>query len=38
MNEHRIPKIADREDDYRAKRRNVIFSPARFDPFAGGKW
>ncbi|CAH1789138.1 unnamed protein product [Owenia fusiformis] len=36
--EHRVPKIADREDEYRARRRNMIISPERHDPFAiGGK-
>nr|SVE88460.1 EOG090X00GC [Daphnia sinensis]SVE89704.1 EOG090X00GC [Daphnia sinensis]SVE90333.1 EOG090X00GC [Daphnia sinensis] len=36
--EHRRPTIADREDEYRAKRRKLIISPERVDPFAeGGK-
>ncbi|BFY96994.1 hypothetical protein BsWGS_00033 [Bradybaena similaris] len=36
--EHRIPKIADREDAYKAIRRQMIISPERYDPFAqGGK-
>ncbi|XP_076460472.1 splicing factor 3B subunit 1-like isoform X1 [Babylonia areolata] len=36
--EHRIPKISDREDEYRARRRTMIISPERYDPFAeGGK-
>ena len=34
--EHRIPKISDREDEYRARRRNMIISPERYDPFAEG--
>ncbi|CAK9292846.1 unnamed protein product [Gordionus sp. m RMFG-2023] len=34
--EHRIPKIADREDEYKQRRRNLRISPARFDPFADG--
>ncbi len=33
---HRRPKIADREDEYRAKRRLAQISPARVDPFANG--
>lgn len=36
MAEHRIPKIADREDEYRARRRAMIISPDRYDPFAQG--
>nr|CAG4647641.1 EOG090X00GC [Moina brachiata]SVE92837.1 EOG090X00GC [Moina brachiata] len=36
--EHRRPTIADREDEYRAKRRKLVISPERADPFAeGGK-
>ena len=35
--EHRRPTIADREDEYRAKRRKMIISPERLDPFAEGK-
>lgn len=35
--EHRVPKIADREDEYRARRRQMIISPDRHDPFADGK-
>ncbi|KAL5007606.1 hypothetical protein ScPMuIL_016412 [Solemya velum] len=34
--EHRQPRPAEREDDYRARRRNLIISPARYDPFADG--
>jgi splicing factor 3B subunit 1 len=30
-------RIADREDEYRARRRNRIISPERHDPFAGGE-
>ncbi|RUS90026.1 hypothetical protein EGW08_002213 [Elysia chlorotica] len=39
MADHRAPKITDREDEYRAaRRRQMIISPARYDPFAqGGK-
>lgn len=36
--EHRRPTIADREDEYRAKRRKLIISPERVDPFAEGKF
>ena len=36
MADHRVPKIADREDEYRARRRQMIISPERFDPFAHG--
>uniref|UniRef100_UPI00358E0A74 splicing factor 3B subunit 1 isoform X3 n=1 Tax=Myxine glutinosa TaxID=7769 RepID=UPI00358E0A74 len=32
--EHRAPRIADREDEYRARRRQLIISPERVDPFA----
>lgn len=35
--EHRAPKIADREDEYKARRRQMIISPERLDPFADGK-
>jgi splicing factor 3B subunit 1 len=34
--EHKRPKIADREDEYRQRKRNQIISPARVDPFANG--
>lgn len=34
--EHKRPKIVDREDEYRQRRRNQIISPARLDPFANG--
>ena len=33
---HRRPRIADREDEYRAKRRQAQISPERADPFANG--
>ena len=36
MAEHRRPTIADREDEYRQKRRRIIISPDRADPFADG--
>lgn len=35
--EKRRPIIADREDEYRQKRRRMIISPERMDPFAEGK-
>uniref|UniRef100_X2B439 Splicing factor 3B subunit 1 domain-containing protein n=1 Tax=Capitella teleta TaxID=283909 RepID=X2B439_CAPTE len=36
--DHRVPRIADREDEYRAKRRHMVLSPgARHDPFDAGK-
>ncbi|WAQ93784.1 SF3B1-like protein [Mya arenaria] len=34
--EHRRQKISDREDEYRARRRQMIISPERHDPFADG--
>lgn len=34
--EHRPPKIAEREDEYKARRRQMIISPERHDPFADG--
>ncbi|CAC5379737.1 splicing factor 3B subunit 1-like isoform X1 [Mytilus californianus] len=36
MAEHRAPKIADREGEYRARMRQRIISPPRYDPFADG--
>lgn len=36
--EHRIPKISDREDEYRARKRQMIISPERYDPFAEGQF
>ena len=36
MAQYKRPTIADREDEYRARRRQMIISPARPDPFAGG--
>lgn len=36
--EHRPQKIADREDEYKARRRQMIISPERLDPFADGKF
>lgn len=37
MAEHRVPRITDREDEYRAHRRMMVISPERHDPFAMGK-
>ncbi|KAM9804690.1 LOW QUALITY PROTEIN: splicing factor 3B subunit 1 [Neosynchiropus ocellatus] len=34
--EHRPQKIADREDEYKARRMQMIISPERLDPFADG--
>lgn len=34
--ERRRPTIADREDEYRQKRRRLAISPERADPFADG--
>lgn len=34
--DRRRPTIADREDEYRQKRRRMIISPERSDPFAQG--
>ncbi|XP_039862801.1 splicing factor 3B subunit 1 isoform X1 [Simochromis diagramma] len=34
--EHRPQKIAEREDEYKARRRQMIISPERLDPFADG--
>lgn len=37
MDEHRRPRITDRQDEYKAMARKMIISPARFDPFELGK-
>lgn len=34
--DRRRPTIAEREDEYRQKRRRMIISPERVDPFAEG--
>lgn len=34
--DRRRPTIADREDEYRQKRRRLVISPERSDPFADG--
>ncbi|KAG1676096.1 Splicing factor 3B subunit 1 [Nymphon striatum] len=34
--EHRIPRVADREDAYRSRARDRMISPERIDPFANG--
>lgn len=36
MEELRKPRIVDREDEYKALRRNMIISPVRLDPFEHG--
>ena len=36
--DRRRPTIADREDEYRQKRRRMIISPERIDPFADGEY
>lgn len=36
--EHRPQKIAEREDEYKQRRRQMIISPERLDPFADGKF
>uniref|UniRef100_A0A7S0DZM5 Splicing factor 3B subunit 1 domain-containing protein n=1 Tax=Hanusia phi TaxID=3032 RepID=A0A7S0DZM5_9CRYP len=36
MDSHKARRIADREDEYKARRRNRIISPERHDPFAAG--
>lgn len=35
--EHKQPTIAEKEDEYRARRRKMIISPERNDPFADGE-
>ena len=35
--ENRQTRIADREDEYRARHRKNLISPERIDPFADGK-
>lgn len=37
MDDLRRPRIADRQDDYKAMARKMIISPARFDPFELGE-
>ena len=36
MAQYKRPTIADRNNEYRAKRMAMMISPARQDPFAGG--
>lgn len=38
MAEHRIPRIMDREDEYRRLRLRQKMSPERNDPFADGRF
>ena len=35
--QHRQQTIAEREDEYRARRRQMVISPPRHDPFADGR-
>jgi len=35
--QHKQPTIAEREDEYRARRRMMVISPPRHDPFADGR-
>ena len=37
MAEHKRPTIADRQNEYQKRIRNLLISPARGDPFADGK-
>lgn len=36
MEAHRASRVSDREDEYKARRRQRIISPERHDPFAAG--
>lgn len=36
--EHRRAKISDRESEYMTRRRQMIISPERHDPFADGEY
>lgn len=36
--DRRRPTIAEREDEYKQKRRKMIISPERVDPFADGEY
>lgn len=36
--DRRRPTIAEKEDEYRQKRRRMIISPERVDPFADGEY
>ena len=37
MAQYKRPTIAEREDEYRGRRRMQVISPERADPFADGK-
>jgi len=37
MAEHKRPTIADRQNEYQKRIRNLLISPARVDPFADGR-
>lgn len=34
--ERRVPRVADRQDEYRARARDRVISPERIDPFMEG--
>lgn len=36
--DHKRPTIADRQNEYQQRMRNLLISPARTDPFADGKF
>ena len=38
LEQHRVAKVADREDEYRSRHRKNLISPERIDPFADGKF
>ena len=37
MQQYKRPTVAEREDEYRQRRRTQVISPERVDPFADGK-
>ena len=37
MAQYKRPTVGDRQDDYRARARMMMISPARADPFAFGR-
>lgn len=38
MEQNRVARVADREDEYRSRHRKNLISPERVDPFADGKY
>lgn len=38
MEGNRVPRVADRQDEYRARARNQKISPDRVDPFLDGEF